>query len=209
MITNILIAVISYLLGSIPFAYILVKKTTGQDISATGSGNVGAMNTFDTTKSRTIGITVLLLDALKGAAAVYIAYLIKPEVISIALASIFSVLGHNFSIFLKLKGGRGLATDAGVFALINPLFILIWGVMFLSGWFIIKKNVHVANVTATICAPLMIFYTPPAFLDKTLLLMPVPATDLLIFGSIVCLIILVKHIQPLMELAKSTDTFKR
>ena len=204
MITNILIAVIAYLLGSIPFAFLLVKMTTGKNISTIGSGNVGAMNTYDTTKSKSLGIVVLLLDALKGAAAVYIAYLIKPEVISIALASVCSVLGHNFSAFLKLKGGRGLATGAGVFAIVNPIVIVIWGLMFLAGWFIVKKNVHVANVTATVCTPLMIFYTPPEILAKTSWLMDVPATSLLIFGSILCFIILVKHVQPLIDLYKNT-----
>lgn len=204
MITNILIAVIAYLLGSIPFAFLLVKIKTGKNISTIGSGNVGAMNTYDTTKSKSLAIVVLLLDALKGVAAVYIAFLIKPEVISIALASIFSVFGHNFSAFLKLKGGRGLATGAGVFAIVNPIVIVIWGLMFLAGWFIVKKNVHVANVTATVCTPLMLFYTPPQFLAKTSLLMDVPATSLLIFGSVLCFIILVKHVQPLIDLYKNT-----
>jgi glycerol-3-phosphate acyltransferase PlsY len=209
MFTNILIAAISYLLGSIPFAYILVKKSTGNDISQIGTGNIGAMNSYETTKSRTLGITVMLLDALKGIVSVLIAYLIKPDVTAIALAAIFSVAGHNFSVYMKFKGGRGLATAAGVFMLINPLMVVIWGLMFLAGWFVIKKNVHIASVTATVTTPVMLYYIPQSILDKASLLMQIPASAFLIFGSIVCFIILLKHIEPLIELSKNPDNFKR
>jgi len=203
------IIIISYLIGSIPFAYLLVKKTAGVDIRQAGTGNVGAMNSYETTKNRFLGITVMLLDALKGVASVLLAYAISPTVLSIALASIFSVFGHNFSIFLKFKGGRGLATAAGVFAVVNPMMLLFWGIMFVAGWVIIKKNVHVASVTATICAPLLIYYTPPQIVAKTSLITPIPHNDLLIFGAIVCFIILLKHIEPIVELFKNSETLKR
>ncbi len=203
------IIIVSYLIGSIPFAYLLVKKSSGIDIRQAGTGNVGAMNSYETTKSRALGITVMLLDALKGVVSVLLSYMLLPDVLSIALASIFSVLGHNFSIFLKFKGGRGLATAAGVFAVVNPMMLLFWGVMFLAGWFIIKKNVHVASVTATVCAPLMIYYTPAQIVAETSLIMPIPHTDLLIFGSIVCFIILIKHIGPIIELFKNTGSLKQ
>jgi glycerol-3-phosphate acyltransferase PlsY len=138
-----------------------------------------------------------------------IAYAIKPDITSIALGAIFSIAGHNFSVYMKFKGGRGLATAAGVFMIVNPLMVLLWGLLFLAGWFVIKKNVHTASVTATLTTPVILYYLPQGLLDKTSFLLNIPAKSFLIFGSIVCFIILLKHIEPIIELAKNPANVKR
>jgi glycerol-3-phosphate acyltransferase PlsY len=203
-----LIAVLAYLLGAIPFALIIVKNLQGKDLRNEGSGNIGTMNSYDTTKNKSIALTVLLLDTLKGVIAVLFAKIIGGDFISLGLAVFFSVLGHNFNAFIKFKGGRGLATAAGAFLLINPLFIVFWCLMYAAGWFIIKKNVHIANVTATVCAPLMTFYTPQPLLDLFSTAGKIPVMYLLVGGIAVCILILIKHVKPLVEILKNSNEFK-
>lgn len=143
----ILSLLLSYLLGSLPTAYILGRVTKGLDIRKHGSGNVGATNALRVL-GPVIGIIVLLLDALKGlACVVFIAdYLIQQGIAAQAmllriLLGIVAVLGHSLSIFLKFKGGKGMATTLGVLIGLSLKFpvlkiilvseILIWLVVFL------------------------------------------------------------------------------
>ncbi|MGH7941706.1 MAG: glycerol-3-phosphate 1-O-acyltransferase PlsY, partial [Limisphaerales bacterium] len=123
----IVVAVVAYLLGSIPTGF-LVAKARGIDIRAVGSGNIGAANTFRAI-GRFAGIFVLVIDALKGFAAVKITCLILPlfEVTDPAVAihyrvvaGIFAVLGHNYTCWLYFKGGKGIATTAGVYLALAP-----------------------------------------------------------------------------------------
>ena len=132
----VLIAVICYLIGSFPTAYLLVKKFTGQDIRKIGSGNVGAINTLraikgaKSAKLAIIGfISVLIIDMGKGALAVFSAQQLFGYNLSLALilAAFFVVLGHNYSIFLKLRGGRGAACLMGIMLYLKPISILVWG----------------------------------------------------------------------------------
>src|ERR1700680_3483940 len=119
-----LVAIVSYLLGSIPFGYLLVGICRGEDVRRSGSGNIGATNV--SRKSPALGLITLLLDALKGAAAVGFAIFIcsqmrRPEVSSfsvMALAAFLAVLGHIFPVWLRFRGGKGVATGMGSFAMI-------------------------------------------------------------------------------------------
>jgi acyl phosphate:glycerol-3-phosphate acyltransferase len=124
-----IIAFIAYLLGSIPFGYILVRVFRGEDVRATGSGNIGATNVAR--KAPGLGIATLILDAAKGFAAVYMAlaiahsrlnhffpgyidsYDVSPIVL-MSLAAVFAILGHVFPLWLKFKGGKGVATFLGI-----------------------------------------------------------------------------------------------
>lgn len=106
--------VLAYLVGSISFSYLMAKWVKGVDIRDHGSGNAGATNTL-----RLLGkgpaITVLLLDALKGVLAIYITYFLvgnKPTVL--ALSGILAIFGHNWPVFLRFRGGKGVATTIGV-----------------------------------------------------------------------------------------------
>ena len=115
----------SYLLGSIPFGYLLVRIFRGEDVRLGGSGNIGATNVAR--RSPALGVATLLLDAGKGFAAVLLARSLFAEPqgqILLAIAAFFAVLGHLFPVWLKFRGGKGVATGVGSFALIAPKSIL-------------------------------------------------------------------------------------
>ncbi len=129
---------IAYLLGSIPFGYILVRTVRGEDIRATGSGNIGATNVARS-GSTGLGVATLVLDALKGWLAVYIAqrlalhYGAFPLGYDIAaLAGLVAVLGHMFPLWLRFRGGKGVATALGVFFALVPLATLIAVAVFIA-----------------------------------------------------------------------------
>src|ERR1700690_1332336 len=113
-----IVAPVSYLLGSIPFGYLLVLIFKGEDVRAAGSGNIGATNVAR--KSPALGIATLLLDASKGLAAVLTARLLvsgPQQKLTMALAAFFAVVGHMFPLWLKFHGGKGVATSLGAFVL--------------------------------------------------------------------------------------------
>jgi len=131
----ILIGGISYLVGSIPTAYLITKKVGGKLVWLEGSGNVGAMNVYRTTGSVKLMILVTSLDIGKGALAVLIAqwlgFLGYSSEFGLMTAVIFLVLGHNYSLFLKFRGGRGLASFLGALLVVNPAIVpACLGVMF-------------------------------------------------------------------------------
>ncbi len=144
MLRFLLIAAVSYLVGSIPFGYLLVRIFRGEDIRRTGSGNIGATNV--SRKSPGLGVATLLLDALKGAAAVILSMALDPSSFSrdsiqlhvvfpawsspglaqwAALAALFAILGHMFPVWLRFRGGKGVATGLGAFLLISPAAALL------------------------------------------------------------------------------------
>jgi glycerol-3-phosphate acyltransferase PlsY len=118
---NILLAVLlAYLLGAIPFGYILVKLTTGGDVRATGSGNIGATNVLRTT-GRTAGVVTLLLDIGKGFAAVWLASrLTDGSVPWMSVAALAVMAGHSYPVFLGFKGGKAVASWVGAFLCLTP-----------------------------------------------------------------------------------------
>jgi acyl phosphate:glycerol-3-phosphate acyltransferase len=127
-----LVAAIGYLLGSIPFGYLLVRIVTGEDVRATGSGNIGATNVAR--KSPVLGAATLILDAGKGFAASLFPWLVfggPHRHLIMATGALFAVLGHLFPVWLKFRGGKGVATSLGAFALLTPKTILCLVVLFL------------------------------------------------------------------------------
>lgn len=118
-------AVVSYLLGSIPFGYLLVRIVTGEDVRASGSGNIGATNVAR--KSPMLGIATLVLDAAKGLSAVLfvrMAFSGPHRHLMMTAAALFAVCGHLFPVWLKFHGGKGVATTLGAFVLLTPKSIL-------------------------------------------------------------------------------------
>jgi glycerol-3-phosphate acyltransferase PlsY len=112
-------AAIGYLLGSIPFGYLLVRMFKGEDVRASGSGNIGATNVAR--KSPALGIATLLLDTAKGLAAVLVARGLfngPQHRLIMTTAAFFAVLGHLFPVWLKFRGGKGVATSLGAFILL-------------------------------------------------------------------------------------------
>jgi glycerol-3-phosphate acyltransferase PlsY len=138
--TIILVALLSYLIGSIPFGYLLVRTVRGADIREFGSGNIGATNVART--SPALGVLTLILDALKGSAAVLVAMQIShslgaPAALSFTaywqcvLAAFFAVVGHVFPVWLRFRGGKGVATGLGSFVLLAPRAVLVMIAVFI------------------------------------------------------------------------------
>ncbi len=152
-----IVAAASYLLGSIPFGYLLVRIFKGEDVRASGSGNIGATNVART--SAALGFATLLLDAAKGMAAVLLtrAYFTGSSqnlALLTTVAAFFAVFGHLFSIWLKFHGGKGVATSLGAFILLTPKSILCMFALFLIVTFVFRY-VSLGSVVAAIAFPIL------------------------------------------------------
>ncbi|GAB1372376.1 hypothetical protein MASR1M45_24380 [Candidatus Kapaibacterium sp.] len=193
--------VIAYLVGTFPSSYLLVKYFGNKNIHESGSGNPGALNSYESTGSRGIGAGVLILDFIKGAVAAYITFLIGGnDYLPFMVGIIWVIIGHNYNVFFGGKGGRGLATAAGAFAIISPYIVITWLVMWAMGYYVIRKNVHVANAIALVGAPILLFSSPSKILEITNM---VPVNDFFavkLAFALACLLILLRHIKPLKEL---------
>lgn len=125
-----LVLAAAYLIGGIPFGYLLVKLRSGEDVRSMGSGNIGATNVLRTT-GRTLGIATLLLDIGKGALAVWLAdHFLHGSVQWMSLAALAVMAGHAFPIFLKFRGGKAVASFIGAFLYLTPVPLLAVLVVF-------------------------------------------------------------------------------
>jgi glycerol-3-phosphate acyltransferase PlsY len=161
----IIIVAAAYFLGSIPTGY-LAARSKGIDIRAVGSGNIGATNAMRVL-GKPAGIAVLLVDALKGYAAVawlcpFLMNLFNVPVARIEtlriVAGIAAVLGHNYTCWLKFKGGKGIATTGGVYLALAPLAVGIA----LAAWiimFVLCRYVSVASIVAAVALPTVVWFT--------------------------------------------------
>jgi len=178
----------TYLLGSIPFG-LIISKLFGKDIRKEGSGNIGATN-VTRVLGKKAGLLVLILDMLKGFLPIYIAkYIFDTKLVS--LLAIASVIGHCFSIFLKFKGGKGVATAIGVLLALSSKTTLIV-IMFWLGVFLVSGYVSLASMLSASISWVVInfiendiYYTYAAF--------------------IIGLIIILKHKDNLDRLLKGTE----
>jgi acyl phosphate:glycerol-3-phosphate acyltransferase len=168
--TYIIVAVAAYLLGSIPTGF-LVGRARGIDIRTVGSGNIGATNTMRVL-GKPAGIFVLLADCLKGYAACTWLLILVLKFITVApenvatlqiVAGIFAVLGHNYTCWLKFKGGKGIATTTGVYLALAPWAVLIGLVVFLLA-VLATRYVSVGSIAAAIALPLAICLTQNGWL---------------------------------------------
>jgi glycerol-3-phosphate acyltransferase PlsY len=199
MLSSLLIAALAYLLGSIPFGFLLVRAFRGADIRQSGSGNIGATNVART--SPALGIATLLLDALKGLAAVLLAITLTkaglqshhpsitwhlgqpwstaPTLVywHAVVAAVFAVVGHVFPVWLKFRGGKGVATGLGSFLLIAPKAVLVMIGIFIAVVLIIKY-VSLGSILAVACFPLLAWFFHEYELPNALLL--IGATSVLI-----------------------------
>ena len=150
----IVIIIVSYLLGSIPFGLILTKLFLKKDIRDIGSGNIGATNVLRS-GNKLIGYLTLLLDILKAVVPVIYIKINFPDFIYISSLSVF--LGHVFPVWLKFKGGKGVATYVGILFSIN----LIFGFVFAISWllvFLFSKYSSLSSLLATLCIPAYILF---------------------------------------------------
>ena len=162
------IGIISYLMGSIPFGFILTKIFLKKDIREIGSGNIGATNALRT-GDKLIGYSTLLLDIIKAILPVLYVKINHPELIYIA--SLCAFLGHVFPVWLKFKGGKGVATYVGILFTINILL----GFIFCVSWlliFLISKYSSLSSLIGSLTIPVYIFFNDqmsnPLFLELCL-----------------------------------------
>jgi glycerol-3-phosphate acyltransferase PlsY len=203
----IVVALIGYLIGSVPFGF-LVGRLAGVDIRRVGSGNIGATNVLRTL-GKPYGYTVFLLDFLKGTAAVILSILVidrvqpgssKAEFAGI-LAGVLCVIGHVYPVWLGFKGGKGVATTAGVLFGLMPLASLIVMLVWLLT-FQITKYVSVASIGAALALPIAAFMV--VHLRKASGLTPV------YFAICLTVVIVWRHRSNIARLMKGTEpSFRR
>lgn len=189
---------ISYLIGSIPTAFLVVKNTSNVDIRTVGSGNVGGRNALEVTGKKWVGAVVTLIDLLKGVASVLIAVTFFDDKVNAVSAAMFgSVLGHCYPVWLKFHGGRGLATGAGALFVTCWICVPLWlAVYFLAER--LTKNVHAASVIAIVAIPVALWVTPDHIMN---LFLPSYFTPeyFLVAGTALVAVCLTRHIEPLKE----------
>lgn len=144
--------VIGYLVGSLPLGFLIARGRGGVDLRRVGSGNVGAANVYRSA-SRSLGVTVMLVDVAKGATGVLLARLLLPGAAEqAALAGLGAVVGHVYPVWLRFVGGKGVAVACGVFAVLAPLATLAAAVCFvLATW--MTRYVSLGSVLASMTLP--------------------------------------------------------
>jgi acyl phosphate:glycerol-3-phosphate acyltransferase len=188
-----LTAAFSYLLGSIPFGLILLRIFRGQDVRKTGSGNIGATNVARS--SPALGVLTLVLDALKGLAAVALTRAFFPGRNALAgLAALFAIMGHIFPIWLKFRGGKGVATALGSFALIAPKPLLMTVGIFLLVVLMFRR-VSLASMIAVALFPIL------AWLEHDY----GDAPAMLVFMGVASVVIIARHHQNIRRLLAGTE----
>ncbi|HEV8180998.1 MAG TPA: glycerol-3-phosphate 1-O-acyltransferase PlsY [Candidatus Angelobacter sp.] len=203
-----IVAVMAYLLGSIPFGYLLVRIFRGEDIRLSGSGNIGATNVARS-GAKGLGIATLALDALKGALAVWLAAVLAgskynlcgdftqhpcaPALRMMSVAALFAVLGHVFPVWLRFKGGKGVATALGVFCVLFPAAILVALAIFIL-IVAITRYVSLGSILGAIAFPAAAYF--------------LQSTDAmsLVLASSVSLIVILKHHQNISRLLSGTES---
>jgi len=183
---------LSYLLGSIPFGYILVRTFRGDDIRRSGSGNIGATNVARS--SPVLGVLTLILDALKGMSAVALTLFIFPghEVLA-GTAALAAILGHMFPIWLKFRGGKGVATGLGSFALLAPKAVLIVIGIFLAV-VAASRYISLGSIIAAAALPFLVWVLRGSHDSR--LLIPLAAG---------CLLVIAKHHANIRRLSSGTE----
>ena len=152
---NFTVGIISYLMGSIPFGFILTKIFLKKDIREIGSGNIGATNALRT-GNKVIGYTTLILDISKAIIPVIYTKINFPELIFVA--SLCAFLGHVFPIWLKFKGGKGVATYVGILFSINILFGLIFAISWVIT-FVLTKYSSLSSLIGSLSLPAYLLIT--------------------------------------------------
>jgi glycerol-3-phosphate acyltransferase PlsY len=199
--TWLLIAVLSYFIGSIPSGY-LVARSQGVDIRQHGSRNIGATNVLRV-MGKKWGYLVFLCDSSKGFLAVKLGFLIaahslQSPVLGGVIAAIACILGHNYTLWLGFKGGKGIATSGGVILALFPIAVIcciaiVWFVVFYS-----SKYVSLASIAAAVALPFSAFL----FVAKT-------GTEFWVvfgFSLIVCVLAVWRHQSNIVRLMNGTET---
>jgi glycerol-3-phosphate acyltransferase PlsY len=190
-VTNSILLLCAYCIGSIPTGLLLAKAFGGVDIRTKGSGNIGATNVYRTL-GRKIGLLTLVGDCLKGLLPVLAAKALLLPVTWIALIGIAAFLGHIFPIFLRFKGGKGVATALGVFLATSPLAVLGALVVFIAV-LVSRKYVSLASISAAAVMPVLITLINH---DATIVAM----------SLVISVIVILKHHENIARLRNGTES---
>ena len=201
MIIYAVVAIAAYLLGSIPFGYLLLRVFRGTDVRATGSGNIGATNVARSAPG--LGALTLILDAAKGFGAVLGAMALASSgllgsaapALAAALAAVFAILGHVFPVWLKFKGGKGVATGVGSFLALAPKAVLVVLVIF-AAVVMTFRYISLGSIVAAAAFPLVAWLLHG---DQT----STPAVMAAIVGA--AALIILKHHQNIRRLLAGTE----
>lgn len=187
-----LTTLIAYLLGSIPFGYLIVRRQRGIDVRSTGSGSIGATNVM-----RNLGVlgfvATFLLDAGKGTLAVVLASrMTGDDPTAVAAAAVAAVLGHCFPVWLRFRGGKGVATGVGVFIAIAPLQVVLALAIF-AVVVAIWRYVSLGSIVATAAFPVLVYF------------MKHPPIQVVVGAAGAAVIIIARHHANIARLLKGTE----
>lgn len=177
---NLAIFFLSYIIGSIPFSFTIAKLFKGIDIRKLGTKNVGAMNIISVAGIFP-GIIALLFDISKGALVVHLTNKITEDIGVSLTSGLFTVIGHNWPIFLKFKGGKGVATTIGILLLISPFSLLILYLIAIPIIILIINDSYMSASIGFLILPLILW-----FLEKNIWFV--------IFGILIALIMVIRHL---------------
>mgnify|MGYP003584135644 FL=1 len=195
----IFLVIIAYILGSIPNALWIGKVFRGIDIREHGSKNTGSTNAARVLGGK-LGILTLILDVSKGAIPLILAIFLEKDLIKnsinsntiLILIGIWSIIGHSFSIFLNLKGGKAVATTLGVFIVLVPKSILVVAVVFFIVFYMFKY-VSLSSILSSVTLPISIF-----LLEKNI--------AYTLFALLISILIILKHKDNIKRLLNGTET---
>ncbi|ELJ9299796.1 glycerol-3-phosphate 1-O-acyltransferase PlsY [Staphylococcus pseudintermedius] len=184
----ILLFIVSYLIGSIPSGYLIGKIFFKKDIRKYGSGNMGATNSFRVL-GKLAGFAVTFFDIFKGFIVVFLPVLFNVEIHGL-LVGIFAILGHVYPIYLKFRGGKAVATSAGVMLAVNPILLLILAAIFFA---ILKltKYVSLSSIIAAICCVIGSFFVSDYIM--------------LITSFVVAILLIYRHMSNIKRIIKGTE----
>lgn len=190
MLSYIIVVLCSYVIGSIPSGLILGKTLWNVDLREHGSKNIGATNAWRTL-GKLPGFIVFVADLLKGMIGVYLGMLLVGTSTAMIIGGIMAIVGHSLSLFLKFKGGKGVATGLGVIIMLMPtvsaIVFIIWFVIV-----ILSKYVSLASIIAAICVPVFAF----------ILGMPL---EFVAFGVVAALFVIYRHKSNIGRLMNGTE----
>lgn len=181
----------AYLLGSIPFGYLVVRLLSGKDVRRAGSQNVGATNALRTA-GWGAGLLVFVLDVGKGVVPVLLMGAINPATRWVGAAAAAAVIGHCYPVWLKFKGGKGISTAAGAFAVLSPLSAACAG----GVWLVVlaaRQLVSLASMVAVASLPVFLYFVGGAHLH------------LVASGALVAAVCLLRHWSNLRRMVEGTE----
>lgn len=200
MVAYIVVAILSYLIGSINFSIIISKKVAGFDVREKGSGNAGTTNMLRTVGKKAALIT-LVCDILKGVISILLALLIGKiakeanNSILVQIAGILVIIGHTFPIFFKFKGGKGVATAVGVLLTTNwqiGLICLIFGLVLIA----LTKMVSLGSITAAILFPILVLFIKTNYIVEG---------NYFIYSLIIAVMVVFNHRENVKRLLSGTE----